>query len=443
MGLLGGTLLSGCGAVAVPVRRAADAVLHQGGDGRYGRLTKDEQAWAKTAWRYFENNTNPENGLINSFDGFPTFSMWHVGDYLAALSAAHDFRLIDSTEFDQRVAPILKFLNSMDLFEGQLPNKLYNSVSGKMVNYENQPGELGWSAIEIGRILTWMRIFGTRYPQYREYMDKAALRWNFCSVIEPSRALYGVARGKDGRHRYQEGRLGYEQLAAAGFAAWGFDTSHLWTAPRVERVTILGEPVHYDARDPRTTGTPNAVMTMPHVLLGMEYGWHYPGKAIRHSLRQYAHEVYHVQEVRFTKQGILTARTDYQIREAPYAVTDSVFASGFPWNTLGADGKEYSKLALLSTRAAFGMWALWPTDYTDRLMQNVRTLYTPNRGWFEGRYEQSGAVLDIVSASTNAAVLEALLFKVRGRLYPDAAPASHFGSQVADPFLRSDKCLPQ
>jgi hypothetical protein len=442
-------LLTNCGVVSSQVAKAKDAALHQGDVGRYGRLTPQELQWAKVAWRYFENNTNPDNGLVNSFDRYPTFSMWHAADYMAALAAAHDFGLVDAREFDSRMSRLLKFLNTMDLSEGSLPSKLYNSMTGKMVSYANQPGDIGWSAIEVGRLLTWMKIIGGRYPQYQEYFDKAVLRWNFCQVIDICGAMFGISRENNQRSRYREGRLGYEQVGAAGFAAWGFDASRVWDEPQIESVTIHGVRVPYDARDPRSTGAPNSALTMPYVLMGMELGWRYPGRipaaAATSGLPDYramAERVYQTQEARFRKEGVLTARSDYQMREPPYAVTDGVFVSGYPWNTVGADGKEYEKLALVSTRAAFGMWVLWPGEYTDRLMQATQALHHPERGWFEGRLEQSGAALETVSLSTNAMVLETLLFKVRGRLMPEETKSGYFARKLDDPFARPNQCLP-
>lgn len=444
--LAAGALLSGCGLISSQLGKARDAALHEGSVGRYGRLNAQELQWAKVAWRYFENNTNPDNGLVNSFDRYPTFSMWHAADYMAALAAAHDFGLIDAREFDSRMSRLLKFLNTMDLSEGSVPSKLYNSLTGKMISYANQPGDIGWSAIEIGRLLTWMRIIGGRYPQYQEYFDKAVLRWNFCQVIDNCGAMSGVSRENGQRNSYREGRLGYEQVGAAGFASWGFNASRIWNAPQIESVTILGVSVPYDARDPRSTGAPSSALTMPYVLMGMELGWRYPGIADASSAgadyRDMAERIYRAQEARYRKEGVLTARSDYQMREPPYAVTDGVFVSGYPWNTVGADGKEYEKLALVSTRAAFGMWVLWPGEYTDRLMQAVQPLHHPERGWFEGRLEHSGAALETVSLSTNAMVLETLLFKVRGKLLPDETRKGYFARKLDDPFARPNQCLP-
>lgn len=445
---LPGLLLAvpGCGIVVQQAEKAADYSRHAGHIGRYGRLTEEELAWAKTAWRYFDRNTNPDNGLVNAFDRYPIFSMWHVADYMAALAAARDFGLLDERQFDARLSRLLGFLNTMDLSEGSVPNRYYNSVTGKMVNEANQPEDVGWSAIDTGRLLAWMRIIGTRYPQYREYLDKAVLRWNFCQVIDDCGTLFGVSRSSGKRQRRQEGRLGYEQLAAAGFAAWGFDAARIWRA-RAGTVTLFGAPVPYDPRDPRTDGVQAPVLTMPYVLMGMEYGWRYPG----HSpgsvpgdavMEEFARRVYAVQEARYRRQGVLTAKSDYRLREAPYVVTDAIFNAGVPWTTYGADGKEHERLALVSTRAAFGMWALWPGDYTDRLMQSVKSLHEPERGWYEGRFEASGAALEQLSLSTNAMVLETLLFKVRGQLHPERAEAGYFDLRAANAFARPGKCLP-
>jgi hypothetical protein len=435
-------LLGGCGVAAKQANKIADLHRHEGSIGRYGRPTDTEMRWAKVAWRYFENNTNPENGLVNSFDRYPVFSMAHLADYLAALAAARSFQLIDVHEFDQRLSRVLKFLNTMELSQGSVPAKLYNAMTGKMVNYSNQPEDIGWSALEIGRLMTWLKIIGMRYPQYQEYVDKAVLRWNFCRVVDDCGVMHGTSRGKEGFDRYQEGRLGEEQSAAAGYAAWGFDARRIWSSARVETVTILGMPVQYDSRDPRVTGGQAPVVTMPHVLLGMEYGWRYPGEGARLDLREWAEQVYRVQEARHARQGILTARTDYQVRTAPYQVIDAVFAAGHPWNTIDGSGKQHERLALVSTRAAFGMWVLWQTPYTDRLMQSVQSLYHPERGWYEGRLEATGEALESLSLSTNAMVLETLLFKAYGQLYPDEARPGYFQYRTSDVFRRPGQCLP-
>lgn len=48
-------------------------------------LTFDEAIWARVAWQYYVNNTQP-NGLANAHDGEPWLSLWSVGSYLSPWS---------------------------------------------------------------------------------------------------------------------------------------------------------------------------------------------------------------------------------------------------------------------------------------------------------------------------------------------------------------------
>jgi hypothetical protein len=429
--VLGIAVLAGCGLIG-----------RQGGpqdprDAVQGSTQARERQWARTAWRYVENNTDGERGLVNGMDRSPTVTVSNMADALAATIAARELGIIEAREFDLRMSRLLGFLGSMDLSEGRLPNKAYHAGTGKMINFEGRPADIGWSAVDIGRLLLWLKIAGQRHSQFQEYADKAVVRWNFCEVIDNCGVLRGSGRAAGGQSfRYQEGRLGYEQLAGAGYAAWGFQARASAELPATEAVNIYGLPVRYDARDARATGVPTPVLTMPFVLMGMELGWDRPGT------REMADQVFRIQEERWKRERQVTARTDWQSREAPYVVLDSVFAAGYPWNTLGADGKEYDKLALVSTRAAFGMWALRPGEYADRLIETVQHLYDPDRGWFEGRLEASGAPQTNLTLATNAAVLEALLYKAKGRLYAREDRPGYFQAQTADPFLRLNRCLP-
>jgi hypothetical protein len=433
-------LASSCGIVGRGLQHAADASQHAGHFGRSGRLTPQELQWARTAWRYVENNTDFERGLVAGADRKPTFSMADAAEYIAALVAARELAVMEGREFDYRTSRLLGFLANMDLSGGALPNKVYSTRTGKMVGFDGQPADIGWSANDIGRLMLWLRILGQRHPQFQEYADKVVIRWRFCEVLDDCGGLHGVTRTGAQASRYREGRLGYEQLAAAGFGVWGFETRDSGSIPKLDAVNIYGIRVHYDARDPRSTQVPAPVLTSPNVLMGMELGWSPPAGAA--GFRELAEEVFRVQEERWRRERQFTARTDYQVGEPPYVVLDSVYASGYAWNTIGSDNKEYEKLALVSTRAAFGMWALWPGEYTDRLIGAVQYLYDPDRGWYEGRLELGGAPLPYHTLATNAGVLRALLFKVKGQLYSSEERPGYFQAQTQDAFARMAKCLP-
>ncbi|HEX2543783.1 MAG TPA: DUF3131 domain-containing protein [Ramlibacter sp.] len=419
--------LAGCGVLFRPAANTRGGVAAP---------VANERQWARTAWRYVENNTDYDTGLVGGQDRVPVFTAWNAADALAAIVAAHELGVIDAREFDLRLSRVLGFLGTMDLSGGQLPNKAYHAATGKMVAFDGRPDDIGWSAIDVGRLLLWLKIVGQRHPRFAEYADKAVLRFSFCEVIDDCGTLHGTTRTGGQVQRYQEGRLGYEQLAAAGFAAWGFNARNAASWSNASTVNIYGMPVRHDARDPRTSGASDAVLTMPYVLMGLELGWRDP------TARALADQVVRVQEERFRREQQLTARSDYQTRQAPYVVLDSVFAGGYPWNTVAGDGKEYEKLALVSTRAAFGMRALWPGEYTQRLVAGVQWLYDPDRGWFEGRYEAGGAPLANITLATNAAILEALLFEASGPLLAGDARPGLFAARTGDVFQRTGRCTP-
>jgi Protein of unknown function (DUF3131) len=440
---------SGCGIIVRGLDSAVQELSHVGRVGRFGKLSTKELVWAKVAWKYIENNTAPETGLVNAVDRVPTTTVWQMGDHLAALVAALELGLIDANEFDHRVSRLLEFLNNMPLSNLALPNRVYSTISGQMVDNAGQPADIGWSAIEIGRLLTWMKIAGQRYPHLREYFDKVVLRWNFCSVIDDCGVLYGRGVGADKALPSQEGRLGYLQYASAGFAAWGFETRKSAVTAPMQAIDVMGIKLHIDARDDRTSGEIAPVVTMPYVLLGMEFGWEYPRDPGRPgtvdesgSLRQMTFDLFRIQQLRYETEGILTARTDHPVRPAPHFVHDTVYASGYPWNTLSQKGEHLPRMAMVSTRAVFGMWALARNAYTDRLMNAVEPLYKDDKGWLEGRYESSGGYEDLVTLSTNAFVLESLLYKLQGRLYPTRTQAGYFQHRLGDPFVPPRRCFP-
>lgn len=421
--------LGGCGVLAGRAHGPAAAATPP----------SDPRQWARNAWRYLENNTDYDTGLVGGTDRAPVFTVANIADALAAIVAARELGVIDARESDLRLSRVLGFLGTMDLSGGQLPNKAYHAASGKMVGFDGREADIGWSAIDIGRLLLWLRIVAQRQPRFAEYAHQAVLRWSFCDVIDDCGTLYGSARDGAAVQRYQEGRLGYEQLAAAGFAAWGFDTRAAADGSRSEIAYVEDVPVRHDARDPRTTGTSDAVLSMPWVLQGIELGWRLPAGAA--AARTQAQAVYRAQEARWRREGVLTARSDYQSRAAPYVVLDSVFANGYAWNTVAADGKEYPQLALVSTRAVFGFNALWPGAYAQQLLDAVRWLYDPDRGWFEGRYEAGGPLANITLA-TNAAVLETLLFRARGPLFAPGSQPGLFERRTADVFEQLHHCTP-
>jgi len=419
--------------------------------GRTGQLTEREMATARTAWSYFEKRYQPETGLVNAVGSYPSTTLWDTASYISGLVAAYELCLIDKREFDTRATLLLNTLRNLDLYRGEAPNKVYNTETGAKVNYANEPGEVGISALDIGRLLIWLRIVKERHPHLANSVDSVPLRWNFCNIVNDDGRIFGAFNTGDGGARYvQEGRLGYEEYAAKGFALWGFDVDRAMLPQPLSYASIYGVDVPYDGRDPRVFKNQNYVLTEGYILDGLELGWDLPtdrtndGLTASHGWRaEFANRIYLVQQRRYEQSGIITARSEHQVDGRPYFVYDAIFADGYAWNTLDPTGEYQPDRAAIAAKAAIGMWALWETDYTDLLFESVADLYEPDFGFYEGLYENGNGYIPLQSANNNGIILAALLYKVQGPILRQVSTnIQHWETSFAGTDIRANKCHP-
>jgi len=442
-------LLTSCGVVYQSVEEGltslnASQVIRQG---RFGALNEEELQWAQTAWRYIENNTQLNTGLVNSLDNYPSMSMSSLADYLIALMAAKEFELITSKEYDERLSLVISFLVQMPLSQLSVPNLAYSTSTGVMVDYAVQPNDIGWSSIDIGRLLVALSLVKQRNSEFSEYIDKAVLRWNFCELVHEDGSLFAGSIVNGQAQRFQEGRLGIEEYSSYGYLDWQIVPAKSMRIDPFDVATINGIDLLFDGRDPRYYNVLRPIMSTPYLQLGLEFNW--DGINDSTSLDSYhsddvlsamADSVYRVQESRWDTERIYTARGEHVVNGEPYFIYDSIYALGTPWLSVAEDGTVYDELALVSTRVTFQMWALWKTDYTDRLMVLVKELYDPARGWYEGRYESSGKYEKIITLKTNAGVLEALLYKANGKLYQPSKAKEYRDVRFDSRFNHPGKC---
>ncbi|WP_215405616.1 DUF3131 domain-containing protein [Vibrio gigantis] len=442
--------ISGCGVVYQGVSNGVDA-LNQSQivrQGRHGPLTEEELLWAQTAWKYIDNNTQLTTGLVNSLDDFPTTNMAGLADYLISLIAAKEFEFITNKQYDERLTLVLAFLNKMDLSYGYAPNKVYSTQSGGMVNYGNQPQDIGWSSLDVGRLLIVLAIVKRHSPEFSEYVDKAVLRWNFCELISLDGELYGGLIQDGQLIRYKEGRLGIEEYTSYGYLDWQIVPEKAMNIEPYDVATIYDIDLIFDGRDPRVFNVLRPVYSTPYLWMGLEFNWDKVGDTTssdathtNQTLSAMADAIYQVQEARWDNERIYTARGEHVVTGEPYFVYDAIYGLGTPWITLAEDGSSHDDLALVSTRVAFQMWALWKTDYTDRLMTLVKELYDPQRGWYEGRYELTSAYEKSISLKTNAGVLQALLYKQKGKLYQSTTDKEYRDVKFNSRFDHPGRCL--
>ena len=373
-----------------------------------GSSRPEDLAHARIAWTYFENNTHPETGLVNSADQYPSTTMWETGSYIVAVISADLLGLIDSDEAEERLGRVMDTLATIRLFDDILPNKAYNVQTGDLVDYSNKPVErgLGWSALDIARAVGTLSHAEQSYPSLAGKVAAVMDHWDLDQMVEDGQ-LIGGNMAEEGLRRDQEGRVGYGQYAAKAMMLRGFDMVRAYRAEdhlMVEEVE--GQPIPVDDRLHRNV-TPAFTVSEPYVFDGLEFGF----DARSH---RFATTIYKAQEARWRETGQLTAVSESHLDEAPYFVYSTIWGGGAPWAVMTFQGERLDSKRTVTVKTAFAWDALFGTDYTQELVSALAPLGDTDRGWPEGIYEADGSTNGSVTANTNAVVLASLAFRVHG-----------------------------
>ncbi len=376
-----------------------------------GALDPAERELAAAAWSYFDRNTDPGTGLAGSVEGYPSTTMWDVGSQLMALLSAEDLGLASHAEVRRRLERTLESLAALPLCAGTMPNKAYDTRTLAMTDYGNHPAPqgIGWSALDIGRVLVPLAQVVRSDPELTPLVERAVGRWNLAALSDGDR-LWGASRGIDGAlQHHQEGRLGYEQYAARALLPWGVGApAALDYRAQLELVQVGGAPVPRDTRMPRQHGgTHNATLSEPWVLIGLEQGF----DAVSLPL---ARAVLAAQERRAGESGRLTAVSEDALDRAPGFAYSAVLNGDEAWTAFLPDGTPVPEDLVFSAKAAVGWGVLFEGAYPRRLLSAAAELAQPRRGVWAGRYDATGEPNRVLSLNTNAVVLEALSVRERG-----------------------------
>jgi len=272
---------------------------------------------------------------------------------------------------------------------------------------------VGWSSIDLGRLLIWLKIVAAD-PRFAERAAAVVGRIDAGDVI---RGGYLRGEGVDAQGRvqaYQEGRIGYEQYAAHGFALWGHRAEKaLSLRENALPVTVMDEPLVTDIR------RSDRLTSEPFLLWGMELGWDPEVAAlVRRLLR--------AQEARYRKTGIVTITGEDSIPLAPHY---------FYYYCVYANGRDFAvevqhRQAVtddprwISAKSAFAFHALMPDLYTDAALEALRPARGAD-GWSSGVFEADGRATGGLNVNTAAVILEAaLLAHGDGPLLARASEAS-------------------
>ncbi|MDZ8056242.1 MAG: DUF3131 domain-containing protein [Aulosira sp. ZfuVER01] len=374
------------------------------------KLDAVDMAAARLAWSYFQRNWNDQTGLVNSADGFAAVTMWDQAAAIAALVSARELDIIPAAEFEAKMTKMLQTLASLPLYKGELPNKVYNAKTLIPVNYGQleKKEEVGWSAIDLGRMAIWLKIVEAKYPKMRSPVQAVWKHWQVKRLTKNGQ-MYGTAVVKDKEQYNQEGRLGYENYAAYGLKLWGLDVKQaLDHKSNTAFVNLYGQGVPYDRRDAKNSGANNYVLSEPYILDGIETGFKALPKA-------YADRILAAQEARYQATNELTALTEDNLDRPPYFVYNSLFVNGKPWATITDTQEQHNNLRFLSAKAAIGWNVLYNTAYTHSLADTVFNKLKSDKGWYNGLYESLRQPNKSLTANNNGVILESFLYKQVGK----------------------------
>ena len=376
-------------------------------------LSEEELHMANIAWKYFENNYQTETGFVNSVDQYHATTLWDLSSSLMATLSAYELGIIDTAMLDKRITTVFASFANMDLYEGKLPNKVYNTVTLNMTTYDNRPtpNGVGWSAMDIGRFLTFCARIVHNYPNYTPLVTRVLNKWDFQSAIDDA-VLTGIGLSfKDGREmRVQEGKLGYEEYCAKGFQSMLFDVSNAMKyTDFVKFIRIYGEDIAADSREVKYHPAYNYIVSDPYILDGLEYGFDVNSLEL-------GYRVFIVQKRRYAETGIMTAVGESHIDTVPYFVYNSIYVNGKKWHCVSESGEDAPQFKTFSTAAAIGLSYLFDDAYSKKLFDNVKSLYHPDLGFYAGIYERNNEINKAITANANGMVLEALNYKLKGPL---------------------------
>ena len=370
--------------------------------------TDEELKMAKIAWKYFENNFQNKTGLMNAAHKYPSASVWDWANGVYAIFSAKKFQIITQEKYEEMMNKFLTTMQSMDIFNNELPNKTYNTKLAKMTNYRNKPVSdgIGWSVADLARLLASLNVIEQCEPTLAPQIEKLLLRYRYCRTLSVDGDLYGGSY-RDGVLKIgHESLTGYEEYLARSFELWDYD------AGEARRYKFLKEELVYGIKIPTDSRTfySNFVGSESYWYTGFDYG------IDDNESGKYIKNIYQVQEERYNHTAQLTAITEDHVDRPPYFLYNTIFTNGEPFKIINHDAQDYNDFKSVSTKAAIGMKHLFDTPYANKVYNYVKNNYDEKKGYYAGIYETMEGQNKALTLNTNSIILESLLFNKMGSL---------------------------
>lgn len=373
--------------------------------------TADEQSAfmlrsAQAAWSYVTREVTSA-GFIGATKNYQFLTAWDMASLLAAAYSARELGFITTAEYTRFVSRTLTSIEKMPLYDKAAFNRLYSARNGAMVDSKAERSKvgMGWSALDHGRLFVWLKLVAETDPSFATRAQAIVSRLDMSRLVKNGYMQGEEILARSNKRRvYQEGRVGYEQYAAEGFALWGA------AVDSARDFAINGTPVLLNGQTIITDKRGGDVMTSePFVMMGLELGW--PNDTWRNLSRA----VLAAQEARYKQTGIVTMVSEDAIPVPPaYFYYYLLYQNGKPFVVTTVSGATSPRFPRwVSAKAAFGYHALVPSDYTWRALQTVKYGGDP-RGWTAGVYEGTRRSTSTYNLNTAAIVMESAAYVKRG-----------------------------
>lgn len=366
------------------------------------RLDRNDWLLAKKSKYYFERNYHPETGLWDSVQGYHHATMWDVASGIAATIAAYDLDLASREVTKDIITTTLNTLADLPLYKDTLPNREYSTESGlPSGNYaDSDSNGNGWSALDIGRLLIWLKVTQQRFPDLKHDVQRIVQRWSIEKAVKDGQ-LFGTKLSKGKEYYRQEGRLGYLQYAAQGFVLFGYDLEESFSWNHIEAVEVDEQTLLIDQRNlPYFT-------TDPYVLLAIEVG----------NLNTWWNQLdalYEIHKAESTLTGKLKVYAEDAMNKSPWFAYNNVYYYGKPWISVSPGGKPIENPQIFSNKVGFGLSVIFDDDFAATLNETVLNSSLSSRSIPTGIYE-NGGTNTAYNINTNSLVLTALWYKALGK----------------------------
>lgn len=366
------------------------------------QLNRNERLIAKKAQYYLDRNRRKSTGLWDSVQGYAHSTMWDVASGIAGTLALEALNLKSREQTHQELDQTLATLRKMPLYKKWLPNREYSTKtgmpSGRLSSTPSNGN--GWSALDIGRLLIWLKILSQQHPELENDILDLLSYWELNKAIHNG-TLYGTKLYKGKEYYRQEGRHGYLQYAVTGFELFDYKVPLPDVDDFISSIDISGITLQVDNRNvPFMTSD-------PYVLASLEFG--------KNDAWNQIETIYSLHKNHSKNQNKLFSYAEDAMNKNPWFAYNNLFYYGKSWTSVSPSGKIIENPQILSHKIAFGFSVLFDDAFSQQLFHAVLNNSLQARSIPTGQYENGGSNTAF-NINTNSLILVSLWFKQNGQV---------------------------